>query len=103
MPKFSWKKVTGLSKIKSDFARKTGIPTTKSGRKRKIKKMATGGGCAFIILVGIVITIIIFISRWLMNKKEDEIYCPECGKIIKEDQIYCEECGKDIIKIPEDL
>jgi len=63
MPKFSWKKATGLSKIKSDFARKTGIPTTSSGRKRKVKRMATGGGCIFIILAGIVITIIIFILK----------------------------------------
>lgn len=64
MPKFSWKKTTGLSKIKSDFARKTGIPTTSSGRKRKVKKMATGGGCIFIILSGITIIImIIFVLR----------------------------------------
>jgi len=61
---FSWKRATGVSKIKSDFARKTGIPTTSSGRKRKAKKIATGGGCIFIILTGITIIImIVFILR----------------------------------------
>lgn len=70
MPKFSWKKATGLSKIKSNFARKTGIPTTSSGRKRKAKKMATGGNCISIILASItilagitMIIMIIFILR----------------------------------------
>ena len=36
--KFSWKRATGISKIKYKIVRKTDIPTTKSGRKRKIKK-----------------------------------------------------------------
>jgi hypothetical protein len=37
MPKtgFSWKRAIGISKVKNKIARKTGIPTTKSGRKRK--------------------------------------------------------------------
>ena len=32
---FSWKRATGISKAKSKVAKATGIPTTKSGRKRK--------------------------------------------------------------------
>lgn len=32
---FSLKRALGISKTKSKIARKTGIPTTKSGRKRK--------------------------------------------------------------------
>jgi len=33
----SWKKILGISKAKRKFAKATGIPTTKSGRKRKAK------------------------------------------------------------------
>ena len=32
---FSWKRALGVSKAKSKVAKATGIPTTKSGRKRK--------------------------------------------------------------------
>lgn len=32
---FSWKKATGISSVKRKIAKATGIPTTKSGRKRK--------------------------------------------------------------------
>lgn len=31
--------------MKGRIARKTGIPTTRGGRQRKIGRMATGGGC----------------------------------------------------------
>ncbi|MBD5296585.1 MAG: hypothetical protein HDS21_00680 [Bacteroides sp.] len=33
---FSWKRALGVTKLKQDFARKTGIPTTRSGLERKI-------------------------------------------------------------------
>lgn len=32
----SWKKVTGVTRLKRGIAKTTGIPTTKSGRKRKV-------------------------------------------------------------------
>ena len=32
---FSWKRATGVTKIKRKIAKATGIPTTKSGRKSK--------------------------------------------------------------------
>lgn len=32
---FSWKRALGVSKAKSKISKATGIPTTKSGRKRK--------------------------------------------------------------------
>jgi len=32
------------------------------------------------------------------SKKEDEIYCPECGKTIKKDFALCPYCKKDLIK-----
>lgn len=33
---FSWKRALGVSQVKQKNARKTGIPTTKSGLERKI-------------------------------------------------------------------
>ena len=35
---FSWKRALGVTKVKCDFARATGIPTTRSGLERKIGK-----------------------------------------------------------------
>lgn len=40
---FSWKRAAGISNIKSKIARATGIPTTKSGRKRKLGDLARKG------------------------------------------------------------
>lgn len=66
MRKPSLKKALGVTKAKRDFVRMTGIPTSKSGRKRKMKKTLTGGCCsiyafglvAFIVLIIIVIFLI---------------------------------------------
>ncbi len=49
---FSWRKASGLTKAKKAIARKTGIPTTKSGRQRKVGKAL---GCCIplvILLIG---------------------------------------------------
>ena len=35
---FSWKRALGVTKAKQEFARKTGIPTSKAGLERKIGK-----------------------------------------------------------------
>jgi len=58
MPRgFSWKRATGISSAKSKISRKTGIPLSKSGRKQKMRRVATGGGCciALLSLVGYII------------------------------------------------
>lgn len=34
-----------------------------------------------------------------MNKKEDEIYCPKCGKIIKKIALICPICGVQVRKL----
>ena len=49
---FSWKRALGITRIKSNISRSTGIPLTKSGRQRKIGKMVTGGGCLVIMIAG---------------------------------------------------
>jgi hypothetical protein len=39
---FSWKRALGVSRAKQRFARKTGIPTTKSGIQRKVGRWLLG-------------------------------------------------------------
>lgn len=36
---FSWKRALGITRLKQWIARKTGIPTTKQGRRRKRERM----------------------------------------------------------------
>lgn len=33
---FSWKRALGITRVRQNFARKTGIPTTRNGIERKI-------------------------------------------------------------------
>jgi hypothetical protein len=49
---FSWKRLTGITKLKQKISRKTGIPFTRSGRQRKIGKIVTGEkGCLITIFL----------------------------------------------------
>jgi hypothetical protein len=48
---FSWKRLLGVTRVKSSISRATGVPLTRSGRERKIGRMVTGGGCALPILL----------------------------------------------------
>lgn len=50
---FSAKRALGVTKAKRKIAKHTGIPTTKSGRQRKIGRMMTGGGCLMYVIAGI--------------------------------------------------
>lgn len=36
---FSWNRFLGITRLKQWIARKTGIPTTKQGRQRKMERM----------------------------------------------------------------
>jgi hypothetical protein len=60
---FSAKRAFGVTNAKRKIAKATGIPTTKSGRQRKIGKAVTGGCCLLPIVVTLLITttIIIFL------------------------------------------
>jgi hypothetical protein len=51
---FSWKRFIGITRVKQNFARKTGIPTTRSGLERKIGGMLLGKGC-LVIIFGLII------------------------------------------------
>ena len=39
---FSWNRILGVTKAKQKIARATGIPTTKAGRKKKVRRIVTG-------------------------------------------------------------
>ncbi len=53
---FSWKRATGITRMKSKVSRSIGIPLTKSGRQRKFGAMM--GGCLIDVLL--VIALIAF-------------------------------------------
>lgn len=63
---FSWKRATGITKAKKRISRTTGIPLTKSGRKRKVGKIATGGGCLLTIVVIGTLSLLIVVSIFLL-------------------------------------
>ena len=50
---FSWKRFTGVSRVKSSLSCKIGIPFSKTGRDAKIGRFVTGGGCCLAIAVGL--------------------------------------------------
>jgi len=50
---FSWKRLLGISAMKSRLSRQIGIPLTRSGRQRKFGEAA---GCA-VMVVGVLIVV----------------------------------------------
>lgn len=58
---FSWKRATGVTRIKSNISRATGIPMTKSGRQRKVGKAVTGGGCCLPVLFTLFLLVLLFV------------------------------------------
>lgn len=68
---FSAKRATGITNAKRKVAKATGIPTTKSGRQRKVGKAATGGGCLIpIISILIIITTLLIVGCSSAKKEE---------------------------------
>lgn len=51
---FSWKRATGVTKVKRKISKKTGIPLTKQGRRNKAARAMTGG-CFTLILADLLI------------------------------------------------
>lgn len=39
---FSWKRAVGVTAVKQNFARKTGVPTTRGGLERKVGSLVLG-------------------------------------------------------------
>ena len=46
---FSWRRALGISQAQARLSRKIGIPLSRSGRQRKVGKMA---GCCIPVLIG---------------------------------------------------
>lgn len=63
---FSWKRLSGVSHVKSSISRAIGVPLTKSSRQRKIGHMVTGGGCLLPVLlaVALVLGVGVAIASW---------------------------------------
>ena len=59
MRKPSLKRALGVTKVKRSISKQTGIPLIKSGRKNKMKKIATGGCCSYYIF-GLIAFIVLF-------------------------------------------
>lgn len=66
---FSWKRVVGISGVKTRIARKTGIPLTRGGLARKI-------GEAFLRLF-MVFAVILVITPTFADR---QYYCANCGR-----------------------
>ena len=58
---FSAKRALGVTSAKRKIAKATGIPTTKQGRRAKVGKIATGGGCMLSILIVLSTVVIVTI------------------------------------------
>lgn len=52
---FSLKRLTGVTDVKRKVAKATGIPTTKQGRRNKVRRIATGGGCLVSIMIPVLL------------------------------------------------
>jgi len=57
---FSKNRALGITNAKKRIANTTGIPTTKSGRQRKVGRTLTGGGCLMHVLLIFLIILLAF-------------------------------------------
>ena len=55
---FSWKRALGITRMKQNISRKTGIPMTRSGRQRKA---GAAMGCCVVFLIPILVVGISYI------------------------------------------
>jgi len=54
---FSWNRALGITKAKRKISRATGIPMTRSGRRAKIGRVASGGGCLLGVVVALAVAV----------------------------------------------
>ncbi len=59
----SWNKVLGVTKAKRDFARMTGIPTTRSDRQAKLGRAM---GCSVVLAAGAGVVLALVVGTWAM-------------------------------------
>lgn len=59
---FSAKRAIGVTKAKRKISKATGIPTSKQGRRAKVGKIASGGGCLIpVVLVTLIAVIAVIV------------------------------------------
>ena len=58
---FSWKKLSGISGIKSNISRKIGVPLTKSGRNQKVGRIVSKGCLGILVAMTVPILILVVI------------------------------------------
>jgi len=58
---FSWKRLSGITRLKSKISRATGVPWTKAGRQRKVGKLVTGGGCLLPAVIFVMVGFLLFV------------------------------------------
>jgi hypothetical protein len=90
---FSWKRLTGVTKIKQKISRKTGVPLTKSGRQRKLGGMIyKGKGCLIVILGPLLITLILIsatiITLYQDNDSKELESRPELTYTVVDEDVY---------------
>lgn len=62
---FSWKRLIGISRVKSNISRKIGIPLTRSGRNQKIGRMATKGCFGSLSIFAAALALVLFmLNNW---------------------------------------
>jgi len=64
---FSWNRLLGISRVKSNISRKIGIPLTKSGRNQKIGKIVTKGclGSLAILTLPLFLMVLVVVFKFL--------------------------------------
>ncbi len=58
---FSWKRLSGVSRVKRQIGQSIGVPLTRSGRQRKIGGMCCG--CMFPVILMLVASIAFAVTR----------------------------------------
>ncbi len=63
---FSWNRLLGISRVKSNISQKIGIPMTKSGRDQKIGKIITKGclGLLAVLSLPLFLLVLVFLFHF---------------------------------------
>lgn len=74
---FSWKRALGVTRARQRFARKTGIPTTRSGMQRKVGRMmgvGRGAGCGCVAAVEMLIALFLTLTLLTLPYESHELW-----------------------------
>lgn len=65
---FSWNRLLGISRAKSNISRKIGIPLTKSGRNQKVGRIVTKGclGILAVLSLPLFLMVLVIVFKFLI-------------------------------------